>query len=78
VVFSLANSIVQLIVPNRMRGRVMSIYMVSFRGGMPLGSLTAGALANIYSAPSVLAVDGALLMVVGVIVLATYKKLRAI
>lgn len=78
VVFSLANSIVQLIVPNQMRGRVMSIYMVSFRGGMPLGSLTAGALANIYSAPSVLAVDGALLMVVGVVVLATYKKLRAI
>jgi MFS family permease len=78
VVFSLANSIVQLIVPNHMRGRVMSIYMVSFRGGMPLGSLTAGALANIYSAPSVLAVDGALLMVVGVVVLATYKKLRAI
>ncbi len=78
VVFSLANSIVQLIVPNEMRGRVMSIYMVSFRGGMPLGSLAAGALANIYSAPSVLAVNGVLLMVVGVVVLATYKKLRAI
>jgi MFS family permease len=78
VVFSLANSIVQLIVPNEMRGRVMSIYMVSFRGGMPLGSLTAGALANFYSAPTVLAVNGVLLMVVGVIVLATYKKLRNI
>ncbi len=78
VVFSLANSIVQLIVPNEMRGRVMSIYMVSFRGGMPLGSLTAGALANIYSAPAVLAVNGVLLMVVGVVVLATYKKLRNI
>jgi MFS family permease len=78
VVFSLANSIVQLIVPNEMRGRVMSIYMVSFRGGMPLGSLTAGALANLYSAPAVLAVNGVLLMVVGVVVLATYKKLRAI
>ena len=78
VVFSLANSIVQLIVPNQMRGRVMSIYMVSFRGGMPLGSLTAGALANIYSAPTVLAVNGVLLMAVGVVVLATYKKLRDI
>ena len=78
VVFSLANSIVQLIVPNEMRGRVMSIYMVSFRGGMPLGSLAAGALANIYSAPSVLAVNGVLLMLVAVVVLATYTKLRAI
>ena len=78
VVFSMANSIVQLIVPNQMRGRVMSIYMVSFRGGMPLGSLTAGALANFYSAPTVLAVNGVLLMIVGVVVLATYKNLRNI
>jgi hypothetical protein len=35
-------------------------------------------LANIYSAPAVLAVNGVLLMMVGVVVLATYKKLRAI
>ena len=76
VVFSLANSIVQLVVPNQMRGRVMSIYMVSFRSGMPLGSLAAGALANLYSAPTVLAVNGALLIVVGLAVLAGYKKLR--
>jgi MFS family permease len=78
VVFSLANSLVQLVVPNEMRGRVMSIYMVAFRGGMPLGSLTAGALANVFSAPTVLAVDGLLLMAVGGFVLGTYKKLREI
>jgi MFS family permease len=78
VVFSLANSLVQLIVPNEMRGRVMSIYMLAFRSGMPLGSLTAGALANRFSAPAVLAVDGALLMVFGAIVLGTYKKIRTI
>jgi MFS family permease len=78
IVFSLANSLVQLIVPNEMRGRVMSIYMMAFRSGMPLGSLTAGALANRFSAPAVLAVDGVLLMVFGGIVLATYKKIRTI
>lgn len=78
VVFSLANSLVQLLVPNEMRGRVMSIYMLAFRSGMPLGSLTAGALANRFSAPAVLAVDGALLMVFGAVVLARYKKLRDI
>jgi len=78
VVFSLANSLVQLLVPNEMRGRVMSIYMLAFRSGMPLGSLTAGALANRFSAPTVLAVDGALLMVFGAVVLATYKKIREI
>jgi MFS-type transporter involved in bile tolerance (Atg22 family) len=78
IVFSLANSLVQLMVPNEMRGRVMSIYMVAFRGGMPLGSLTAGWLANIFSAPAVLAVDGLVLMAVGGFVLGTYKKLRTI
>lgn len=76
VVFSLANSLVQLVVPNQMRGRVMSIYMVSFRGGMPLGSLAAGYFANLFSAPAVLMVNGTLLMATGAIVLATYKKLR--
>jgi len=69
---------VQLLVPNEMRGRVMSIYMLAFRSGMPLGSLTAGALANRFSAPAVLAVDGVLLMVFGAVVLGTYKKIRTI
>lgn len=78
VVFSLANSLVQLVVPNQMRGRVMSIYMVAFRGGMPLGSLTAGYFANIYSAPAVLVGDGLLLMAVGLIVLTTYGRLSDI
>jgi MFS family permease len=78
VVFSLANSLVQLVVPNEMRGRVMSIYMVAFRGGMPLGSLVSGYLANIYSAPAVLAVDGVLMMAAGAFVLGGYRKLREI
>ena len=78
VVFSLANSLVQLVVPNQMRGRVMSIYMVAFRSGMPLGSLTAGYLANFYSAPTVLVGGGLLLMAVGLIVLTTYGRLSDI
>jgi MFS family permease len=78
MVFSLANSIVQLVVPNQMRGRVMSIYMVAFRSGMPLGSLTAGYLANVFSAPTVLIFNGAMLMVVGAVVFSTYTRLRAI
>ena len=45
-------SLVQLIVPDHLRGRVMSIYMVAFRGGMPLGSLGGGYAASLTSAPS--------------------------
>ena len=60
VVFSMTASLVQLIVPDHLRGRVVSIYMVAFRGGMPLGSLAGGYAASLTSAPHVLAVNGAL------------------
>ena len=64
MVFGLLSSLVQLNAPNEMRGRVMSIYMVAFRGGMPLGSLAAGWVATFVGAPTVLAVNGALLSLV--------------
>ena len=62
--FSMTSSLVQLIVPDHLRGRVMSIYMVAFRGGMPLGSLAAGYAASVTSAPFVLAVNGVLIIAV--------------
>jgi predicted MFS family arabinose efflux permease len=61
MVFALLSSLVQLIAPNEMRGRVMSIYMVAFRGGMPLGALAGGYVATLTSAPTVLTVNGILL-----------------
>ena len=54
VVFSTVTSLVQMIAPNEMRGRVMSIYMLAFRGGMPLGSLASGYLATLIGAPLVI------------------------
>jgi MFS family permease len=62
--FSMTASLVQLIVPDNLRGRVMSIYMVFFRGGMPLGSLAAGYIASRTSAPAVLGVNGVLILLV--------------
>jgi MFS family permease len=64
IVFSTVTSLVQLIAPNEMRGRVMSIYMLAFRGGMPLGSLVSGYLAGFIGAPLVLGINGGLLVVV--------------
>ena len=64
MVFAMLSSLVQLNAPNEMRGRVMSIYMVAFRGGMPIGSLVGGWLANATSAPAVLTVNGLLLSAV--------------
>ena len=66
VVFSTVTSLVQLIAPNEMRGRVMSIYMLAFRGGMPLGSLVSGWLATYVGAPWVIGVNGTLLVLVAV------------
>jgi MFS family permease len=41
---SLMLSVVQLIVPDSMRGRVMSVYNLAFRAGIPLGALILGRL----------------------------------
>jgi MFS family permease len=62
--FSISFSLVQLTVPDALRGRVVSIYMVALRGGGPLGGLVAGALADRFSAPAVMAVNGLALAVV--------------
>jgi MFS family permease len=62
--FSMTASLVQLIVPDNLRGRVMSIYMVAFRGGMPLGSLVSGYLAAFLGAPMIIGINGGLLVVV--------------
>jgi predicted MFS family arabinose efflux permease len=64
VVFSTVTSLVQLTAPNEMRGRVMSIYMLAFRGGMPLGSLASGYLATFIDPPLVIGLNGILLVVV--------------
>jgi predicted MFS family arabinose efflux permease len=62
--FALLTSMVQLAAPDNMRGRVVSIYMMAFRGGMPIGALASGALAARTSAPTALMTTGALLTVV--------------
>jgi MFS family permease len=76
VVFSTVTSLIQLIAPNEMRGRVMSIYMVAFRGGMPLGSLVSGYLATFIGAPMVIGINGVLLVVVALYFLARSHGVR--
>ena len=61
-VFTMVSSLVQLITPNEMRGRVMSVYNCAFRGGMPMGNLLTGWLVPLFTAPVVLGVNGMLLV----------------
>jgi MFS family permease len=43
-----SNTMIQSLVDDRMRGRVMSFYAMSFIGMMPMGSLAAGFLSNAF------------------------------
>jgi predicted MFS family arabinose efflux permease len=56
------NALLQSRVPDRLRGRVMSVYVFMFIGMAPLGSLQAGALARLLGAPTALAIGAAALL----------------
>lgn len=64
-VFSMITSLVQIIVPDDMRGRVMSVYNLAVRGGGPIGSLVFGALIPVFTARYVIAGAGVALLCLG-------------
>ena len=76
IVTAMTTSLVQLIVPDHLRGRVVSIYMVALRGGMPLGSLASGYAATFAGVPIVLGVNGALVSMVAIYFLSRSHGLR--
>jgi MFS family permease len=61
LLFNMANTLVQSHVSDELRGRVMSIYSLTFFGGMPLGALWSGALGHFIGAPLTIVV-GALIV----------------
>jgi len=61
LVYNMSNTLLQLHVSDEMRGRVMSISAMTVFGGMPLGSLWSGALAEAIGPPLTI-VAGALIM----------------
>lgn len=65
VVFALFMTLVQSNVEDQLRGRVVSVYSLAFRGAMPLGNLVAGALASAFTAPKVLVANGIIMVLVG-------------
>lgn len=74
VVFALNSSLVQLYVSDAMRGRVMSVYNVAFRGGMPLGSVISGFLIKQTSAPAIMAGNGVLVVILALYFLIVQRK----
>jgi MFS family permease len=58
VPMSAANTLLQTLTPDRLRGRVMSLFLMMFMGAPPLGSLLAGGLAPHIGSPMTVGVTG--------------------
>lgn len=78
VVTSIAvtNTLLQQLVTDEMRGRVMSMFILSFIGAMPLGNLLAGAVSHRYGAPFTLAAGGLCIIVYITVVAIRNRRLR--
>ncbi|MBM3322106.1 MFS transporter, partial [candidate division WOR-3 bacterium] len=61
-VASLTNTMIQLLVPDQMRGRVMSVYTLAFNGMFPVGSFFAGAVAQKLGAPAATLAGGSVVL----------------
>ncbi len=71
-----ANSMIQTLAPDRLRGRVMAIYVCMLLGLMRVGGLIAGVLAHVLSAPVALAALSAAALLGSLAVSSRYPELR--
>jgi len=62
-----ANAMLQQSVPDEWRGRVIGIYSMSFAGTAPIGGLFAGWLADRLGLTATLTINGALILVAGLL-----------
>lgn len=73
---AVTNTLLQKLVTDEMRGRVMSMFMLSFIGAMPIGNLIAGAASQRFGVQRTLAAGGAIIAVFVAIVAARSPRLR--
>ena len=71
-----ANTILQTIVEDRLRGRVAAFYMLAFIGIGPLGSLAAGAIAAKIGAPATFLLNGLVALLVSLVFMRGLPRLR--
>jgi MFS family permease len=73
---AVANTLLQQLVTDEMRGRVMSMFILSFIGTMPIGNLLGGVVSHRYGAPMTLAAGGLTIVVYVTIVAIRNRRLR--
>ncbi len=76
--FTSANTLVQLLSPGRLRGRILSLYVLTSFGVMPIGSLGAGTLAQLVGAPTTLVVGAGVAAVCGGAAVLACPELRSL
>ena len=76
VCVSTINTLLQKLVTDQMRGRVMSMFILSFLGTMPIGNIIAGTASNHFGPPHTLAAGGVTVAVVATCVTIFNKRLR--
>ena len=76
--YATTNTLLQVLVPGRLRGRVLSLYILTSWGAIPIGNLLAGAVAERFGAPVALAGGGLITLAVAVAVALAYQPLRII
>jgi predicted MFS family arabinose efflux permease len=78
VSMSMVSSLVQAVSTDEMRGRVMSVYNVAFRGGMPIGGLVIGKMIPLLTAPVTMAWTGSLLVLLAVYFLVIQRRVATL
>jgi MFS family permease len=73
---AVTNTLLQKLVTDRMRGRVMSMFILSFVGAMPIGNLLAGVVSHRFGAPAALTAGGLAIVIYITIITLTNKRLR--
>lgn len=70
------NSLIQTLVPDSIRGRVLSMHTMAFLGFTPLGSLLVGALAEHWGAPTALALSSGFALAATAVILFSARAIR--
>ena len=73
---AITNTLLQKLVTDQMRGRVMSMFIMSFMGTMPIGNIAAGALSNRFGPQKTLAVGGLVITLSAAVVAIFNRRLR--
>ena len=75
--FSTTNTVLQTIVPDDMRGRVMGVWSLIFGAMIPLGSLEAGAMANWFGTPFALGMGAVVCVISAAVALVAIRRREA-